>query len=466
MVIPRLGLVEQFLRVMTQPKPISSELHFAIVFCETNWRTPWRKPLLTKLRGFAEFLGPWLAMSRVVSPNQRESNMQRAVHNRATIELAKTTDASARVTADEVNLDRFHNRIRKVCSLVAATLIPSSLRWMLLFTVLIVPQVLWGAASAPATPQPTPQTWFATVGAQSGDMGHQALAFLPNEIWIHAGDSITWRWDVGDIHTVTFLKDGATRPNFGVPPFSSSPATFDGSTSVITPPLVKPATFTVTFPSPGNFKQVCLVHERMTGAVHVLDLSQPLPHDQDFYDRQAADQRRDLLSDRDGRIEEACRQHGDQGEHHHHSIDAHLVTVGVGEISATAGGSQTLSVVRFIDDTIVIHAGQTVEWNNHDPVTAHTVTFGTEPANLGPPSSNVPGNITVDADGTLHATISSNADSVHSGLIVAPPQELIGQNFPLGVTRFRVTFTRAGTFPYICALHDNLGMKGTVFVFP
>ena len=54
----------------------------------------------------------------------------------------------------------------KVCAFVPATLIPSSLRWILLFAVLIVPQVLWGAASAPATPQPTPgKTWLATVGA-------------------------------------------------------------------------------------------------------------------------------------------------------------------------------------------------------------------------------------------------------------------------------------------------------------
>ena len=50
---------------------------------------------------------------------------------------------------------------------------------------------------------------------------------------------------------------------------------------------------------------MCLVHEHMTGAVHVLESDAQLPHDQDFYDRQAADQRRDLLSDRDGRLEEA-----------------------------------------------------------------------------------------------------------------------------------------------------------------
>jgi hypothetical protein len=70
--------------------------------------------------------------------------MQHAVHNRATIRVADRTDVSGRVTADEVNLDRVHNRIRKVRALVAATLIPSSSRWMLLCAVLIVSQVLWG----------------------------------------------------------------------------------------------------------------------------------------------------------------------------------------------------------------------------------------------------------------------------------------------------------------------------------
>ena len=70
--------------------------------------------------------------------------MQRAVLNCAAMRVAETTELSGRVTADEVNLERFHNRIRKVCALIAATLIPSSLRWILLFFVLIVPQVLWG----------------------------------------------------------------------------------------------------------------------------------------------------------------------------------------------------------------------------------------------------------------------------------------------------------------------------------
>jgi|SRR6516164_460534 len=48
--------------------------------------------------------------------------MQCAVHNHATIRVADRTDLSVRATAYEVNLDR----IRKVCAVVGATLIPSA----------------------------------------------------------------------------------------------------------------------------------------------------------------------------------------------------------------------------------------------------------------------------------------------------------------------------------------------------
>jgi plastocyanin len=56
---------------------------------------------------------------------------------------------------------------------------------------------------------------------------------------------------------------------------------------------------------------------------------------------------------------------------------------------------------------------------------------------------------------------------VHSGLLGPAPQEVVGRpQSPPGVTRFRVTFTSPGTFNYICTLHDDLGMKGTVIVVP
>ena len=149
--------------------------------------------------------------------------------------------------------------------------------------------------------------------------------------------------------------------------------------------------------------------------------------------------------------------HGDhQG---HDSLKASAVTAGIGEISATAGGTQTLSVVRFIKDQIHIRVGDTVEWTNQDPVTPHTITFGTQIMNPGPPSNNV----TVDADGALHAFIKMPTDNVSSGLIMAALQDQTNQT-PLGVTRFRVKFPNPGVFPYRCLLHDDLGMTGTVIV--
>jgi len=296
--------------------------------------------------------------------------------------------------------------------------------------------------------------WQATVGAQSENKGRQALAFLPNEIWIHAGDNITWTVEADDIHTITFLTSGQIRPDFtvGCPGFSPSGSTFDGSMCVSAPPMVTGGTFNVVFSTAGNYKLVCLVHEDMTGTVHVLDLSEPLPHDQAFYNKQAAEERRALLSDTD-----EGHAHGREGS------SANSVTVGIGEVVATGGGHQTASVMRFFDHQTFIHVGDTAEWTNHDPVTPHTITFGAEPANPIPPSANV----TVDTDGALHATISSTSDNVHSGVIVSAPQERLGlPQAPLGTTRFRITFTKPGTYPYRCVFHDNLGMTGRIVVLP
>ena len=65
-------------------------------------------------------------MFRLVSSQPEGVEIQRALLDHATMRMADTTDGSTRVTADEVNLDQIHNRIRKVCAFVAATLSPSS----------------------------------------------------------------------------------------------------------------------------------------------------------------------------------------------------------------------------------------------------------------------------------------------------------------------------------------------------
>ena len=325
--------------------------------------------------------------------------------------------------------------------------------YVLMLTVLIAPQTVQAAA------------WQATAGAQSNDMGRQALAFLANELWIHAGDSITWTFPTPEIHTVTFLKQNTVpqqvrpprpgAPGGGCPGTTPDNSSFDGSTCLTSLERVDGQTYTVHFPTPGNFKLVCLVHPNMTGAVHVLGPSESLPHDQAFYDQRANSQRTELLSD-GARLEglgtaTAQRTSGDE------------VSAGIGEIVANGGGSHTLSVMRFLPGTTVVRVGDTVEWTNLDPVSAHTVTFGAAPSPPQPPSAGV----TVDTDGARHGVLSSPTGNVHSGFLGAASQDRTGlAQTPLGVTRFRVTFASPGTFDYFCVLHEDLGMMARVIVHP
>src|ERR1700676_3697131 len=218
------------------------------------------------------------------------------------------------------------------------------------------------AGAAPRTVQA--KEWEATAGAESADRRSQALAFLPNELWIHAGDSIRWTFPTHERHTLTFLKPGQTRPPafgpiFGIlvgcPGLTPDGSSFDGSACVTsgilrldqnTESTANAPTYSVRFPAAGNFKFVCLVHADMTGVVHVLNFSDPLPHDQDFYDRQARSARAVLLSDAtrlggrgtprdDDRGQSSNRGRGTPGdEDRGQSGD---VAAGIGEIVTTTG---------------------------------------------------------------------------------------------------------------------------------
>ena len=350
-------------------------------------------------------------------------------------------------------------------------LIGKQLRRISCYCVLLVALMVPASALA--------DTWQLQVGAETSDRANQAIAFLPNEVWIHTGDSIRWMFPTHERHTLTFLKPGQTRPPgfgpiFGIPVgcpgLTPDGSSFDGSVCVTTGILLQDENsatatsapnYSVTFPAAGNFKFVCLLHADMTGVVHVVNLSEPLPRDQDFYDRQARREQRRLVAHAP-RIEDQETPEDDQrapGD----ALSSE-VAAGIGKVVTTTGaGSQTVSLMRFLRQMIVVRVGDTVEWTSLDPSINHTVTFGTEPADPRPASANV----TPTLDGARQAVIRSVSDNVNSGFLSPAPQDRAGlaQSNP-GVTRFRVTFMSPGTFNYICAVHDQLGMKGTVFVHP
>jgi plastocyanin len=326
------------------------------------------------------------------------------------------------------------------------------------------------------------KNWYANAGAETKDQGVQADGFFPNEMWVLAGDSIQWTFaPKNEIHTVTFLMPNQVRP-LATPPVGppagtpvvglptacgpyTTPQSYTGLNCVSSNPVNGGATFTVTFPNPGNFKLVCLVHTDMNGTVHVLannNQNAALLHTQKFYDQQASDQSNDLLKDQDNQRDEISDTPGNQ------------VVAGIGEIAATGGGTQYRAVVRFLKSTITIHKGDSVTWTNLDPTEPHTVTFGTEPNNFIP-------TMPVDLgkpldDGTLTATITSTNDFLNSGFLQAqaPDRSAPGlgtppsgdTQLPPGQTRITIKFNTPGTYSYHCALHDVDGMIGTVLVLP
>jgi plastocyanin len=98
-------------------------------------------------------------------------------------------------------------------------------------------------------------------------------------------------------------------------------------------------------------------------------------------------------------------------------------------------------LMRFVRRKVVIHRGEKVHFMNTMSMGApHTVTFRQEPQ--GPALLQPSGDPTNYRGGDLN-----------SGILTPG-------------SRFTVTFKKAGTFHYICGLHDDMGMKGVVVVKP
>jgi plastocyanin len=309
-----------------------------------------------------------------------------------------------------------------------------------LAAVALAASLMLPGTSLAATPHPV--KWLVNIGGQSPDKARQTNFFFNRDITVDVGDTVQWTQAANEIHTVTLNGNG---PPTEVP----SGSDFDGSVSASSPiqtPFDTPGqTFSLRFTKAGNYTYVCLIHSTMHGVIHVQDQGAAYPKTQAQYDAQSQ-----ILRASYGAQAAALQAKG--------LIDAVTQgptrsTVGIGQLFAPDRGS--LAVLRFLPSQNVIHAGQTVTWTNMDPETPHTITFGTEPANPLPPSSNV-----VAGHSGGQATITSPHDAVNSGFI--------GSNttIPEFGTTFSVTFTTQGTYKYICALHDELGMVGTVTVLP
>ncbi len=277
------------------------------------------------------------------------------------------------------------------------------------------------------------RTWTVQVGSESSDQAIQGMAFLPENVYVNAGDKVTWKANSAEIHTVTFLADGqsleSTQPFNPTDPqgiLKQGGGDYDGHSyynsgvmsNVSNSGFTEAKKYTLKFPDAGEFTYYCLVHGMaMKGTVHVRAAGTDYPYSQSQYDRQAKKQERDILRDGHKSWDVARDQ-----------ADKHTV------IAGTDNGISM--VMRFVHQEIVVRVGESVTFVNNGMGAPHTVTFGTEPADpfaaLGVPDNFTGGDLS-------------------SGII------------PLH-TSYTVKFNKAGEFDYICALHDFMGMKGTVKV--
>lgn len=304
--------------------------------------------------------------------------------------------------------------------------------------------LLPGTASAAKKPKPHAHTWVVTAGAE-GALSHaargvQANDYLPRELWIDAGDTVLWKVTTGEPHTITFLGGAAkpqfdpTNPQVAGPVGGSSYAGAGYHNSGILPlgALGGPKggnTYRLRFTKPGDYSYYCLMHGEMVGVVHVLPQGTPLPFTPAQYRNVDARQTASLV-DRGKLLERVALQAAE--------ARGHLVVSGT--------GSGRVADEDFFPATLTIHAGESVTFLNLDPETPHNVMFGTEPKDPGAVLKPY-GNPSAYAGGDLN-----------SGYFGVKP--------PWAGPTFTVRFTKAGTYDYICALHDGNGMKGRIVVQP
>lgn len=310
-------------------------------------------------------------------------------------------------------------------------LLPRLKALFVLLLALALPVALSGTAAADGGK--SARTWTVQVGSESSDQAIQGMSFLPRNIYINAGDKITWEANAAEIHTVTFLATGQTIES--TQPFDpSNPlylskqggTSYDGHSyynsgvmsNVSDTGFPAVDSYTLKFPDSGDFTYYCLVHGAvMKGTVHVRDKGTDYPYTQEQYNNRADRTARAILRDGYEQWSEARDQ-----------ADDHTVFAGADDGVAM--------VMRFIEDEVVIHVGESVTFVNNGMGAPHTVTFGAEPANIFPP---------------LGDATNFTGGQLHSGFMVPN-------------TTFTVTFNKAGVYDYICALHDFMGMKGTVVV--
>jgi plastocyanin len=337
-----------------------------------------------------------------------------------------------------------------------------------------------------------------TVLVGAGQDTSQLLNYFPATIRVHAGDTVTWKINGDELHTVAFTqganlppfpassqapigKPGERIPTFAVPIAGGGPndqminplmgfatrmpgapvETYSGSSYISsgllqkqTPPGAPPnKAMSLMFDTPGTYNYLCLVHtDRMLGTVEVVGA-------EDDADSQAmvdARARTEIAAEMPLVATAREQAQPTKKEPGLNNSTTWYVRAGMSELFSGDGRAQ---VMEFLPKDLSVKVGDSVVWGSSY---FHTVTFNPTPLPpdlvLPKPQSAGPPMLVINPLEVIPAKPAATYDSTKYY-----NSSDLGPFSPAGYS-WSLAFDKPGTYPYLCIVHNDLGMKGTITV--
>jgi plastocyanin len=350
----------------------------------------------------------------------------------------------------------------------------------------------------PATPAPAQPARTLTALVGVGQDTTQVLAFFPAALKVRVGDTITWKIESDEVHTVSFIRgvtpqeatmqDPLGGPGDLIPTFyarwtpggaaedstihpqvffptraEGAPVEKYSGTGFVSsgimkkrpPPGATPnLTFSVTFDKPGTYPFLCLVHpDRMRGTVEVVSASTTDVPAQAQIDAQAQVESAPLLA-----LVQKAKDQGRMGRSEPGPKGTTLWFVRAGNSDWFSGDPRS-QVFDFLPKAVTIKAGDTVVWAS---TYFHTITFNPMP----PPPEDIVARPQPQGQPTMLLNPKATTPA-RPGPVFDPAQYFNSADlgpFSISGSSWALTFDAPGTFSYFCVFHRELGMEGTIIV--
>jgi plastocyanin len=351
-------------------------------------------------------------------------------------------------------------------------------RLPILSFIVILSFLFAGQASAATMVANSAQTYTVLVGAENLSHASGVMAFFPAMLHIHVGDTVLWKQNTHEIHTVTFLA-GLEPPALIIPapdpfppgsfmlnpqvafPFAPQDGMYDGSTyansGIMSTDPGNPTQFSLTFTQEGTFNYICLVHGiMMSGTVVVVPPSTQIPSP-----AAVSGQAQLMIKQQLAHANALFGQAMAAVPAPQHNPD------GTTNFTVLIGWSQgQYDLMDFFPGKLVVHPGDTVTFMlSPTNVAPHTVTFlnGFPDISFITPVPNPPGPpillINPDVMNPINPGQPLTRDMVYSSGLLDP--------LAPGPKSYTLTIGNiSGDISYQCLLHDTSGMVAMLKVVP